>query len=68
MGEATLDFAQIVVDQPYKFSTHLTPSISLTFPRYLCVVERFACLRITLLIALFSLSETIIAAQEYSCA
>jgi hypothetical protein len=49
MGEAILDPAQMVVDQPYKFSTHLTASTSLTFPRYLWVVERLACLKMTLL-------------------
>ena len=49
MGEAFLDLAPIAHHQPYKFSIHLTASISLTFPRYLWVVERFACLRMTLL-------------------
>ena len=34
---------------PYRFSIHLRASVSLTFPRYRWVVERLACLRITLL-------------------
>ena len=49
MGEAFLDLAPIARYQPYKFSIHLTASTSLTFPRYLWVVERLACLRMTLL-------------------
>ena len=48
-GEAFFDLALIGADQPYKFSTHLTASTSLTFPRYLWVVERLACLKMTLL-------------------
>jgi len=35
MGEASLDLALIANHQPYKFSTHLMASTSLTFPRYL---------------------------------
>lgn len=49
MGEAFLDLALMAGHQPYKFSIHLTASTSLTFPRYLLVVERLACLRMTLL-------------------
>jgi len=37
------------LDQPYKVSIHLMASLSETLPRYLCVVERSACLRSTLL-------------------
>ena len=35
MGEVYFDLALIDGYQPYKFSTHLTASTSLTFPRYL---------------------------------
>ena len=49
MGEAFLDLALIAGHQPYKFSIHLTASTSLTLPRYRWVVERFACLKMTLL-------------------
>ena len=35
MGEAFHDLALIANHQPYKFSTYLTASTSLTFPRYL---------------------------------
>ena len=49
MGEAFLDLALIARYQLYKFSIHLTAFRSLTFPRYLWVVERLACLRMTLL-------------------
>ena len=34
---------------PYRFSIHLIASISLTLPRYRCVVDRFAWRKITLL-------------------
>jgi hypothetical protein len=49
MGEAFLNLALIARHQAYKFSIHFTASASLTFPRYLWAVERFACLRMTLL-------------------
>ena len=44
MGEASLDLALLPGHYPYKFSIHLTASMSLTFPRYRWVVERLACL------------------------
>ena len=34
MGEAFFDLTLIANHQPYKFSTHLMASTSLTFPRY----------------------------------
>lgn len=49
MGETFFDLALIAGHYPYKFSIHLTGSTSLTFPRYRWVVERLACLRMTLL-------------------
>ena len=49
-GEVFCILTPFIFDYPERFSIHLMASMSLTFPRYRCVVvERLACLRITLL-------------------
>ena len=48
-GEALSPHPDFVFSYAYTFSIHLNASTSLTFPKYLWVVDRFACRRIILL-------------------